>query len=95
MRFVFRLLATLPLPLLHVLGALAGWLVLDGRQEPERAAWALYAAGGCGADRGHGLFDFLTQVVVARSNKGSLKLVALFASQLFIAGDGREIGHDR
>ena len=27
MRFVFRLLATLPLPLLHVLGALAGWLV--------------------------------------------------------------------
>ncbi len=29
--------------------ALAGWLVLDGRQEPERAAWALYAAGGCGA----------------------------------------------
>ena len=29
--------------------ALAGWLILDGRSEPVRAAWALYAAAGCGA----------------------------------------------
>ena len=31
------------------ISALAGWLVLDGRHEAQRAAWALYAAGGCGA----------------------------------------------
>lgn len=31
------------------ISALAGWLVLDGRHEPQRAGWALYAAAGCGA----------------------------------------------